>query len=365
MAPAGSPECCVHLTGHGTDQDVGVTTDPRAVTEQVEHAMEQWFDRLPRHRGGLPAQGTIGTALVVLERLRSNFSLNLEDHRATGGAQIQGVSGRAVADILARFGENRPFLSEGGRTNRGGPTDIAALLSALANTDMASLSADDRDSILTEVTQSFLVRKVEEFHNRERVTFDYDPRSATAAVIRTVLEQARGEGKEGEVAQHLVGAKLQLRFPGEQVDNESATTADLPTGRSGDFQIGQSAFHVTVAPQVGVATRCERNLRDGLRPYLLVPERRLLLARQLVDELADQVAVQAIESFIAQNLDELGSFSADGQHQQLAALLLLYNFRVDAVETNKSLLIELPPPLQAIAQQVREYLVDARMLPDN
>lgn len=340
-------------------------TDPRATAEQVEQAMQGWFDRLPRYRGGLPARGTIGAALIVIERLRSSFSLDLEDHRAAGGAQMQGVSGPAVAEILGRFGEDRPFLSEGGRTNRGGPADIAALLSALATTDLGSLTDADRDAILTDASHRFLVRKVEEFHNRERVTFDYDPRSATAAVIKLVLEQARGEGKEGEVAQHLVGAKLQLRFPRAQVANESATTADLPTGRSGDFEVGESAFHVTVAPQFGVIQRCARNVRDGLRPHLIVPQHRLELARQLVDqELPDQVAVLAIESFVAQNLDELGGFTSEGQREQLAALLILYNARADAVETNKSLLIELPPPLQAVAQQARDSLVDAGLIPD-
>lgn len=342
-----------------------MAVDPQATAEEVEQAMAGWFDRLPRHRGGLPARGTIGAALIVLERLRSNFSLDVEDHRAPGGAQIQGVSGPAVAEVLGRFGENRPFLSEGGRTNRGGPADISALLSALGTTDLGSLTDDDRDQILMEVSQRFLVGKVEEFHNRERVTFDYDPRSATAAVIKLLLEQARGEGKEGEVAQHLVGAKLQLRFPREHVENESATTADLPTGRSGDFEVGESVFHVTVAPQFGVIQRCDRNVRGGLRPHLIVPQHRLELARQLIDqELPDQVAVLAIESFVAQNVDELGGFTSGGQREQLTALLILYNARADAVETNKSLLIELPPPLQAIAQQVWDSLVGAGLVQD-
>jgi hypothetical protein len=42
-------------------------------------------------------------------------------------------------------------------------------------------------------------------------------------------------GKDGPVAQYLVGAKLALRFPTEKIGNESYSTADVQLNRPGDF----------------------------------------------------------------------------------------------------------------------------------
>ena len=82
--------------------------------------LEGWFEGLRKERGSnLPARGKTAAALVVLERLKTDFELPIEAHRTKGGGQIRGVAGRAVTKILAAHGEVRPFLSEGGRTNRG------------------------------------------------------------------------------------------------------------------------------------------------------------------------------------------------------------------------------------------------------
>jgi hypothetical protein len=89
--------------------------------EKALAELRAWCDALPRPRtaGRAPAKGSIAVGLVLLERLKSTFDLNLASHLAPGGAQIQGASGAAVRNILAAFGETRPFVGEGGRTNRG------------------------------------------------------------------------------------------------------------------------------------------------------------------------------------------------------------------------------------------------------
>ncbi len=98
-------------------------------TEEVALArFAKWYCELSVQRDGSPARGTVAAALVVLEHLRENFDLRLESHRAPGGAQIKGAGGAAVRRILARFDEDRQFVKEGGRTNRGGPGSIASML---------------------------------------------------------------------------------------------------------------------------------------------------------------------------------------------------------------------------------------------
>src|SRR5581483_2074803 len=84
---------------------------------------EEWFDsyRPKQDPSALPVKGLIAVGLVILDRLRKNFDLNLHSHLAKGLAQIRGVSASALRRIMAEFGETRPFVKEAGRTNRGSP----------------------------------------------------------------------------------------------------------------------------------------------------------------------------------------------------------------------------------------------------
>jgi hypothetical protein len=311
--------------------------------DKAIYAFKQWYDALPIHKpSGGPARGTIGAALVVLERLKDTFDLNLDSHRAAGQSQIKGASGAAVARILSRNGETRPFIKEGGRTNRGGPGDIGKMLDAIGTARLDRLTANERNDILDEL-QLFLVDKVREFHNRQRLKVVYDPSRSTWQSIHDLLALARDSGKEGPVAQYLVGAKLQLRFPSIQISNDSYSTADDQLGRSGDFQIGDTVFHVTVSPMSGVYEKCKRNIEEGLRVYLLVPDGRLIGARQIAEATAmGKITVESIESFVGQNVEELSIFKKDRIVEGFRRLLEIYNQRVEAIEMDKSMLIEIP-----------------------
>lgn len=229
--------------------------------EAVEE-LEAWYDGLRRYSGGFPARGTIAGALVVLERLKEDFDLDINAHTAVGGSQIRGASGEAVRSILARYGETRRFVTEGGRTNRGLRGDIASMLRALADARLDELVGGERNTILYDL-QSLLIEKVREFHGRQRLKVSYDPLKSTRQAVAEILLDAREVGKGGQVAQYLVGAKLQLRFPDDQIGNESYSTADEQLGRPGDFLVGDTAFHVTIAPVSSVFNRCKQNLNDG------------------------------------------------------------------------------------------------------
>lgn len=307
---------------------------------------ERWYRSLKVVRANEgPANGTLAAALVVLERLKTDYRLDLSAHTAKGGMQISGASGKAVADLLERFGETRPFAKEGGRTNRGGPGEIKAMLSSLAELELEKLTMPERNSVLVSM-QLFLVERVREFHNRQRITLNYDFSRSTWHTIQALLERAKEAGKAGPVAQHLVGAKLEIRFPGLIIQNESFSTADTPTGRNGDFLVGDTVFHVTVAPMPAVYQKCFENVQDGYRVYLLVSDHRLIAARQnSLDTCGGRITVESIESFVSQNVEELGSFAKQTSQQEFAHLLHTYNRRVNEVEIDKSLLVELPPAL--------------------
>lgn len=314
-----------------------------------EKALQQfnaWYSSLRTHRPSQgPARGTIAAALVVLDRLKEKFDLKLDSHRAGGKSQIKGVGSAAVARILAEFGETRPFLKEGGRTNRGGPGDISKMLEALKTAGLQQTAPVERIRVITELQRS-LVEKVREFHSRERLKVVHDPSRSTWQSIHDLLSLARENGKEGPVAQYLVGAKLQLRFPDTEVTNRSYSTADDQLGRPGDFLVGDTAFHVTVAPMSAVYERCKRNIEDGLRVYLLVPDRSLVGARQNAEAVTPgKITVESLESFVGHNVEELSTFSKKSLIDGFRRLLEMYNQRVDAVENDKSMLIEIPQTL--------------------
>jgi hypothetical protein len=179
---------------------------------------------------------------------------------------------------------------------------------------------------------------------KEKLKFTYNPTKSTYASVVALLEAARQKECYGPVAEYLVGAKLQLRFPETPVRNSSYSTSDDQSGEPGDFRVGATAFHVTVSPLPGVYNKCRGNAEAGLRAYLIVPEHVVVGARQNAQLTApDMIAVCSLESFVAGNVDELASF--DMPAGQFRRLLELYNERVAEVETDQALLIEIPGSL--------------------
>lgn len=314
--------------------------------QQLPNEFIEWYNSLKvvKANNG-PANGSIATALVVLNRLSTDFNLDFNTHIAKGGMQIKGASGAAVAAILKTFGEERPFAKEGGRTNRGGPSEIKALLQMLSRLKLESISENERSNQLR-LMQAFLVDRVKDFHNRQKIKLTFNPAHSTWHIIHNLLLTAAEEGKAGYIAQHLVGAKLELRFPNITVSNEAGSAADLQTQRPGDFLIGHTAFHVTVAPMQAVFDKCKHNISQGYKPFLLVSDNKLIGARQIAEQVNEQqITVESIESFVSQNINELSDFNKDKLSDSFKNLITIYNRRVDEVETDKSLMIELPSNL--------------------
>ncbi len=311
-------------------------------------AVAAWFGSLERYNEDFPAKGTIAGALVVLDRLKSKFDLDIESHTAKGGSQVKGASGAAVKRILAVFGETRRFVAEGGRTNRGLRGDIKKMLDAIQELKLQSMTESSRNDILVEC-QRFLCGKVTTFFSQKRLDCKYSPNLSAYQFVGGLLKAAKDRGKEGPVAQYLVGAKLQLRFPEEQIENKSYSTADAPQDKHGDFFLGDTVFHVTVAPGIAVLEKCQRNITDNLRPWLLVPDRSIGLFRSEAEaNVSGPFTLDSIESFVSQNVAELASFSGDLLPTQLLQLIDIYNERVAAIEVDQSMLIEIPAALERL-----------------
>ncbi|OCK13735.1 DUF4928 family protein [Cutibacterium avidum] len=150
------------------------------------------------------------------------------------------------------------------------------------------------------------------------------------------MSTIRGEGP--------VGAKLQLRFPDLEVGMDRANAADQQTDRQGDFQIGTTAFHVTVSPMQKLIDRCRENIRDGYRPVIVTSSDRVAAARQLaeVGEIGDQVQVAAVEDWVGTNIEEISQYEGNHIRCGVALLIRTYNVRITEIEVDQSLRIDEP-----------------------
>ena len=220
--------------------------------------------------------------------------------------------------------------------------NLLPLLEALKGSHIEDLSDPDRAEALG-LMQGFLAEKAMEKFNAAKLTVDYRRELTSRGIIGMLLQSARKRGKAGEVAEYMVGAKLSLRFPTYEIRNSAASAADDQSEESGDFQINDCVFHVTVAPNMGHYEKCDRNLANGLRVFLLVPDEILAGTRQNVElEMAGRISVESIESFVSQNIEEMSEFEGRQVPQRLGKLFQTYNERIAEVETDLSLQITIP-----------------------
>lgn len=312
---------------------------------------QKWLDE-QRDTDGEVNPGVISTGLVVTGHIRQGFPLT--ESKVASKAQIKGLGGPAVARILARHGENRKFLSEGGRTSRGSRPRGVELASLYTETltDLQMVDLDENQlEALAEAGQEWFVERLRvEYYSKQRVKAEIFPDQPISMAIEALLAAGdeKGGNTAGAVAQHLVGAKLSMRFPNEAIGLDSYTTADLQTSREGDFTVGDTAFHVTMRPTQNLMdNRCRANISNGYRPVVLVPEKLTEAANQLADlaSLSNKVSVIGIERFIGLNVEEMGVFRSSEIRSGLRTLLEMYNERIKISESDLSLQIEIPSNL--------------------
>jgi hypothetical protein len=260
-----------------------------------------------------------------------------------GGGQVFGLGRGAVQAVLGRHGITRVLASEGGRTSRGSIGNMQRFVSFL--NDLAGHGPVDLDAV-----EKFWIDRVQEFFSAKPFRIRLDASRSLRTVVRDVLAQADERQKTsggvhytGAVMQHLVGAKLDCALGKGKFQHNSFSTADAPSGRAGDFFVGDVAIHVTTSPGEAVIERCRENIDAGHRPILVTGQRGLAAAEVLAENrgLADRIDAFEIEQFIALNLYELGKFGADGRRVAVNDLVERYNEIVDDVETDPSLKIEI------------------------
>jgi hypothetical protein len=301
--------------------------------------LQQWYESEEQERY------VVCAGLAVLEIAREVYPLQQSDY-ITAKNQVK-TSGTLIKRILERYGETRKYAAEGGRTTRGTRTAAENFVATL-NSGLVELSDLDSNQkrLIIDHMQGWLVERVKEYFNRKRIEIELLLAKPSYQIISDILAAAEERKLTGAVAQHLVGAKLSIRFPNLVIENHSYTTADQQLGRPGDFLINDTVFHVTVAPMPAVISKCENNIRQGYRAILLVPETKTLAAKQMAETLnVSQIGIFSIETFVGQNIEEISQYEKRELTQGFLSLLRKYNERVAAVETDLSMQIEIPENL--------------------
>lgn len=311
----------------------------------------EWYES-KRARSGRINTNVMTVGLVLTEKAKQSYPLRTEDWRAA--SQIRGISGATVTRILASHGETRSFTSEGGRTSRGSVRLAEELIEVLDRgidlDDYLAMTDEGRIGLWESVQRWFVERVKHDYFDKKRLSVAFDLGASVEHLISTILETAgeRGGTVAGAVAQHLVGAQLQLNFPSTTVGRDRYTVADQQTQRPGDFSVNDAAFHVTTRPSDQLMTvRCQLNLQDGFRPFVLVPARSVSAAEQLANNanLGHRISIVPIESFIAISVGVAASYGERSARNHIRILLETYNERVSDSETDPSLLMEIPANL--------------------
>ena len=155
------------------------------------------------------------------------------------------------------------------------------------------------------------------------------------AVIHELLLQSDEKGQSGNVAQYLVGAKLELRFKREIVvcpANKSDRKSRFDEhAKLGDFEIENAVIEVAVGlpdekhlEQVGEILET-----SDAEVWLLTRADRVATWKSEIEGTngmdRKRIVVTSVEAFVGQNITELAEFSTKGKATQLAALFDLYN----------------------------------------
>ncbi len=230
-------------------------------------------------------KGPLCVALVITRTaFKSGLPLDPAKLVTAAQGQVLGLGKSAVQAILSDYGITKVLAAEGGRTSRGSMgnmQDYVGFLNGLAKDKSLDLKA----------VEAWWADRVRDYFESSPLKLNVDTGTSLKASITGIFDEAkkrqsenRGSTVLGAVMQHLVGAKLEVLYPDQTIQHSGYSVADSPTGRSGDFQIGDCVIHVTTAPGTLLLQKCSDNLDRGLRPLIVSTNAGAALAETLAEE---------------------------------------------------------------------------------
>lgn len=298
------------------------------------------LDKFRDENGIAKSKGKL-SAIIQLTRAFSENGIPVDpdDYRTSKEGQVKGLGGGNIKKILAEHGITRTLSREGGRTSRG----VMGLMSGYAAFVNGLSRPVDFNAI-----EGYWVEQVRGFFTAKPFKLDTDSSKSIANTVDDLLSQAMKRQAEnpgttyaGTVLQHLIAAKLCIILDGD-VELNGADVADAPTGRGGDFMVGDTAIHATTAPGQPLIEKCGLNIQAGIRPVIITVRDRVRTARDLAEDagIADRVEVWDIQQFLSTNIYEHGLFDRDERRSTIGKIIDEYNDIVDKFESDPSLKID-------------------------
>jgi len=290
------------------------------------------FVRSQLRQGKRYVPARLQAAMALMERLRDHPSLNLADHKKPNS------SGLISHETFGAAAHKRLNLEILNKTHGRRSCDVGEwgplLLKLLEEDGFAGVSKKERIRRI-ELVQSRIGSVIRNIVEADPIEVHLKGRSAEA-IIRDILMQAEVKGKSGEVAQYLVGAKLMLRL-GKEIPVLAANKGDRKShgdrsARTGDFEIENTTIEVALgSPDPKHLAQIETAVEDhDLQIWLLTRyDRTQAWHHELELTSVDmrRVVVSSVETFVGQNMSEMGGFSAKGISSKLQLLFELYNTR--------------------------------------
>ena len=176
----------------------------------------------------------------------------------------------------------------------------------------------------------------------EPLRIECDKQASPLVWVSEILNKASGRSVE-KVQQLLIGATLARRYPDRDIADFCGQATNLQPEMDGGLALGTVTYHVAGKACKEVIARCKEDLGTGVLPVILVPHEQVAIAmwRAESDGVSNQVSIFAIEEFITQNIIELSTDSGEDLFTALQRIVSEYNRRLQEVETDMSLKIEI------------------------
>ena len=285
------------------------------------------------------------SAVLVATRKASNLTppFSVENFFTPQKNHVAVLEKSAVQTILADHDISRVLAEEGGRTSRGSILKMrayAAFLNELAQEKLLDFSAIEK----------WWIGRIKEFFSSKPFSLKVDASRSIRSIVSDLIEAAFARQREcpgvmvaGAVMQHLVEAKIATALPDVKIKHEGFSVADAPSGRKGDFLIGDTAIHVTTAPTEALIRKCCDNLAQNLRPLVITTQSgvggAIALAKNA--DVAERIDILEIEQFVATNVYEWSAFQQTKRSLTVRYLVEAYNRIIDQCETDPSLKISI------------------------
>ncbi len=293
--------------------------------ERHRECFRKWLEEHMK-QGRADTPGRLVTLMAALERLRDNPSLAQKDHVTPSGQQLIKHNRYVQAALLRR--QLPTPLREFGRRASNLMAWIPSLLDWLETRGFVETTLEERAEFLEDM-QAEAAERVRAIIEENPLIARYNL-GASVAIIADILDQAQEKHRAKDVAEYLVGAKIQLKYGLDAADPKNVNTPSRE--RLADFRVGTTAIEVTVGtPDDRHIEQIRGILADTrLEVWLLVRQRDRDNWQKKLDSVFGRsapirITVNEIEMFLGQNVTEIGKFDQGAVVATLKRLFSRYN----------------------------------------